>query len=189
MEQQLLIYTNGSLSNFINFYGFLPSSKLKRKLFIIQIFQIIKKNHVKNFFDRKGKLKSSLKIMQEQNIKKNFYFKWCQLIYQSLNRGRNKWKEKLSKPYLLKSSFTKKQPNTFRWQAWCERTFFFFNICKKYCDSLAKKILDLVFKWKDVYTFPRIVTFNVLLRTFLYKIQNNVLYLIEHLFIFQKMRH
>lgn len=73
-----------------NFYGFLPSSKLKRKLFIIQIFQIIKKNHVKNFFDRKGKLKSSLKIMQEQNIKKNFYFKWCQLIYQSLNRGRNK---------------------------------------------------------------------------------------------------
>ena len=100
MEQQLLIYTNGSLSNFINFYGFLPSSKLKRKLFIIQLFQIIKKNHVKNFFDRKGKLKSSLKIMQEQNIKKNFYFKWCQLIYQSLNRGRNKWKEKLSKPYL-----------------------------------------------------------------------------------------
>ena len=55
-----------------NFYGFLPSSKLKRKLFIIQIFQIIKKNHVKNFFDRKGKLKSSLKLCKNKTLKRIF---------------------------------------------------------------------------------------------------------------------
>ena len=46
---------------------------------------------------------------------------------------------------------------------------------------MKKKFPLFNFKWKDIYTLPRKVTINANLRSFQYKISNNILYLNEKL--------
>ena len=64
------------------------------------------------------------------------------------------------------------------------------NFVPKYSLPTSKKYFekcfpDLVFKLKNIYILPRIVTVNIHLRAFQYKVLNNILYINKHLFIFK----
>ena len=84
----------------------------------------------------------------------------------------------MSKSFILKSPSNKKQPNLLHWKAQKQMNFILIpyhweTLFQPYKNILEIFFPSLSFTWKDVYILPRIVTTNITLHVFQYKVLND----------------
>ena len=116
----------------------------------------------KSYFKQRQIINSIPKTWKNQSVSSNLVL----LDHQLLKKNRTLGIEKMNSKeiYSINISF---KVNILTSRTYFEKTFPFYN-----------------FQWKDIYTLPRKVTINAYLRSFQYKILNNILYLNKKLHTF-----
>ena len=138
-----------------------------------------KKKNVFHLFN--GSIKQRNKFKRECHLHETFYFQWLQLIdsiperwkfivkenYENVNKGsRAVTLDKLTSTEIYSLLISKAQNKR-------SSNIFFKNRCN-----------DYNIDWTAISMLPRLVTYNTFMRSFKYKILNNVLFLNEKLHTF-----
>ena len=165
--------------------------KIDHKVIFLKEFSEKNFNFLIQLFDEKGRLKKWENIKHEYKISPKMHFKWLQILHAIPSV----WKKKMildkgnckNLVYLDNHLTTNNQ--IYSCQKLNAKDLYFHSIrlinSKPTSQVYFQKLFqEIELDWKNIYLLPRIVTIDVKLRNFQYKILNNILYLNKKLFLF-----
>ena len=144
-----------------------------------------------DLFNTKNDLKTWNEIKVTCELDNKSYFKWRQII----NSAPKTWKKILKENRIERSNLVLldhqllKNNRTLGIEKMNSKEIYSIIISSKVNmqtsrSCFEKKFPLYNFQWKDIYTLPRKVTINAYIRSFQYKILNNILYLNKKLHTF-----
>ena len=165
--------------------------KIDKKTVYNHLFSNIGLNFVIQLFDENGKLLSWNEIKQKYKLPNNSYFKWYQLVHAIPTS----WKKNISEDkgncrnlVLLNHHLIKKN-QIYSIMKLTAKELYYLSILSRDVKPTSQTYFENLFEpiacdWEKIYMLPRKVTIDSQIRSFQYKILNNILYLNKKLFIF-----
>ena len=149
-------------------------------------------NFLNDLLDSSGNFKTFNELKTEYNLANNVYFSWMQLI----NAIPLSWKTVVknncsSESLLLLNHHLIKKNNLISIEKLHCRELYNILVYNSPHKPTSQTYFENIFEnqeinWKDIYTLPRKVSIDCNVRSFQYKVLNNILYLNKKLFIFGK---
>ena len=173
------------------FLWFNRNIKVDNRPIFFKYFSEKEVNFVSHMMKENGEIKSWNDLKNELKLEQRLYLAGCNLLtlYQVIGKTILKHSDTYSQNLILLDHHLVKSNSLFNTEKLESRKLYcIINSSRKNKPTsqiyFEKKFDSIELNWRVIYTLPRKVTTNTHLRSFQYKILNNILYLNAKLFVF-----